>query len=153
MIDFVLYGEKFQVSSTILHAYNPKDDNIFLEKYKIDENIYGSALSMSHVYMGTDLETGNKVAIKEMKKARMEHNYLHELARNELAIHYSLSQYSKCNNIVKAQDYFENNKAYYLIMEYSPDPNYFEDLFENVYLINIRDTNLFQKEGHLKHML
>lgn len=82
------------------------------------------------------------MVVKQLNKERMDRSYLHELAQNEFAIHYSLSNFTKCNNIVKAPEYFEDEKAYYMIMEYSCMPTYFEDLLENVIIFNnyIRDT-------------
>lgn len=53
-----------------------------------------------------------------------------EFAKNELIIHYSLSKLS--NNIVNVIDYFEDENSYRLAMEYCEEPNYFEDILENV---------------------
>jgi serine/threonine protein kinase len=73
-----------------------------------------------------------KVAIKEIRKERLLTPNHHDFARNELAIHYSLSNYSNCTNIVKVMDYFEDKNSYYMAMEYSKEHGYFEELLENV---------------------
>lgn len=70
------------------------------------------------------------VALKEMKKEKFKQEFNFEFARNELSIHYSLSKLS--NNIVNALDYYEDEKSFYLLMEYCDDPNYFEEILENV---------------------
>ena len=106
---------------------------LFTEKYKTGKIIYDQALLSTYVYLGTDSTDYSKVAIKQIKKSRMDKNFFHEMARNELAVHYSLSD-TKCNNIVKAKNYFEDDSSYFLVMECSPEPNFFEDMLENVKL-------------------
>lgn len=104
------------------------------ELYKIDENeIYNASLSASVIYQGYEKKTGTKVAIKELKKNKLKQEYLHEMAKNEFSIQASLCCLSEDSNIVQVKDYFENENAYYLIMEYSEEPDYFEDLLENRY--------------------
>jgi hypothetical protein len=61
--------------------------------------------------------------------------YMHSLAKNEMATQYSLGLIS--NNIVKVSAYFEDEAKYSMIMEYSDDPCYFENMLENVDLINL----------------
>ena len=78
-----------------------------------------------------DVSSGLKVAIKELRKERLKEEYLQEMARNEFSIHSYLSKLS--NNIVAVKDYFEDEKAFHLVMEFSEEPDYFEDLLENRY--------------------
>jgi serine/threonine protein kinase len=111
-----------------------------LFKYRIEKNIYYQGLSPNKIYKG--ILNGLKVAIKETSKARLSTPIHHEFVKNELAIHYSLSKNCSCENITKVYDYFEDETKYYLIMEYSPEPDYFEDLLENVLIINIRNIYL-----------
>jgi serine/threonine protein kinase len=102
------------------------------EFYIIDSHeIYNASLSVSIIYSGIEKKTGNKIAVKELKKEKMKDEYIHEMAKNEFAIQYSLCK--DCNNIVQVKDYFEDDKAYYLVMEYSEEPDFFEDLLENRY--------------------
>jgi serine/threonine protein kinase len=126
-----MYEKKFSVESSILLSYQPQPIQLFKEKYKTDKKIYDQDLFSTYVYIGTDEIENSKVAIKQIKKKRMDKSYLHEMARNELAVHYSLSR-TKCNNIVNAKNYFEDDISYYLVMECSPEPNFFEDMLENV---------------------
>ncbi len=126
-----MYEKKFTVESSILLSYQPQPIQLFKEKYKTDKKIYDQELNSTYVYIGTDTTENSKVAIKQIKKNRMDKNFLHEMTRNELAVHYSLSR-TKCNNIVKAKNYFEDASSYYLVMECSPEPNFFEDMLENV---------------------
>jgi serine/threonine protein kinase len=102
---------------------------LFDEKYKIQETIYNNELSPSTIYMALD-ETSKKVAVKRVKKDRLGKGYLHDFARNEMVIQQSLGRLS--NNIVKVPDYFEDNETFTMVMEYSEDPTYFEELLENV---------------------
>jgi hypothetical protein len=75
-------------------------------------------------------------------KDRLRHSYLHEFARNEMAIQYSLSQLS--NNIVRVPFYFEEEDSYTSIMELSSDPRYFEDILDNVIIDYFRNFLQFQ---------
>ena len=101
-------------------------------KYKIIEKIYSNVLANSEILLLEDSE-GVKYAGKQTKKKRLSNNNFHEFTKNEMVIQYSLSRFSK--HIVKIIDYFENEEFYIMVMEYSYQPNYFEDLLENV-LIN-----------------
>lgn len=129
---FVMYSEKLQSRSTILHPYNTKIVLNLEEKYRKVECVYSQGLTPTSIYLAMDLEEDKRIVIKELKKSRMIQSYMHEFARNELAIHYSLSNFTNNENIVKVKEYFEDDKNYYMIMEASPDPNFFEDLLENV---------------------
>ena len=70
------------------------------------------------------------VAMKELRKEKFKQNFNNEMAKSELMFHYSLSKLT--NNIVTAYDYFEDEKSYYLLMEFCDEPNYFEEILENV---------------------
>jgi serine/threonine protein kinase len=104
--------------------------NFFDLKYKIIETLYNNQLSPSTIYLAEDIKLGGKVAVKKVRKDRLSKSYLHDFARNEMVIQQSLGRLS--NNIVKVPDYFEDDGAFTMIMEYSDDPCYFEDLLENV---------------------
>lgn len=112
--------------------YRPIDYDVFAENYKFEEKlIYSNGLSPSIVHMGVEVKTGNRVAIKELKKEKLKDDFMKEMIKNELSIHHFLSKIS--NNIVKVKDYAENEKSFYLVMECSDEPNFFEDLLENRY--------------------
>jgi serine/threonine protein kinase len=102
---------------------------LFSEKYNVVKRIYSNELSCAHVVLLED-KYGTKYAGKETLKSRLKSNFLHEFAKNEMALHYSLSKLSK--SIVKVEDYFEDDEKYLMVMEFSYEPNYFEDLLENV---------------------
>lgn len=120
------------LNNTKMLGYSPWKMKIFEENYKIEETLYTQNLSPTVIYTGTDLTNNTKIAIKELRKSKLKGKlYLNEFAKNEMAIHYSLSRLS--NNIVKVPAYFENEESYLMVMEYSNQPNYFEDLLENVY--------------------
>lgn len=112
--------------------YQPLEINFFVENYKFEEKlIYSNGLSPSIIHMGLEVKSGDKVAIKELKKEKLKDDYMMQMIRNELSIHYFLSKVSK--NVVRVKDYAEDEKSYYLAMECSDEPNFFEDLLENRY--------------------
>lgn len=128
-----LYGEKLNLAkhSRIL-PYAPNEINILNENYKFcGKKIYMESLAATVVYKGIDKLTQSPVAIKEVRKEKLKSIFMQEMAKNELTIHSSISKI--CDNIVSVKDYFEDEKAYYLVMEYSEEPNYFEDLLDNRY--------------------
>lgn len=90
-------------------------------------------MSPTIISLAENLENNRLVAIKELRKDRLNKNFLNEFAKNELTIHYSLSRIS--NNIVNVLDYFEDDFSYILAMEYCEEPNYFDDILENVFVI------------------
>ncbi len=87
-------------------------------------------MATSEITLVEDIE-GNRFACKETRKKRLSTSYFHEFIRNEMVIQYSLSKYS--DDIVKVLDYYEDENSYFMIMEYSYQPTYFEDLLENVH--------------------
>lgn len=127
---YTLYGDKINSYGDSILAYSPWSFSLFQEQYTIQGKIYEQTLSPSVIYHGTDNRNNIKVAIKELKKSKLIQTCQHEFAKNEMALHYSFSRIS--DNITKVPAYFENEEAYYIIMEYSEDSNYFEDLLENV---------------------
>ncbi len=126
-----LYGELIHLKKDCkILNYFPADINLLTEFYTIEQKkIYGLSLSPTEVYKGIDKRSGSKVAIKELKKEKLNESFKREMAMNEMVIHDSLSKLS--NNIVQINNYFEDEKAYYLIMEFSEDANYFEEMLEN----------------------
>jgi serine/threonine protein kinase len=103
---------------------------LFEEKYKIQETVYNNQLSPSTIYLALDIELNKKFAVKRVKKERLSKGYQVDFARNEMVIQQSLGRLS--NNIVKVPDYYEDDSTFTMVMEYSEDPTYFEDLLENV---------------------
>lgn len=118
------------VSSCLLKSYYPFDLQIFQKHFQKGEIVYEQPLSPTVVYKGLNLLNDQPVAIKELKKERLRYDYQHELARNELAIHYSLSSASE--HVTKVLGYFESEEAYILVLEWSDEPSYFEELLEKV---------------------
>jgi serine/threonine protein kinase len=128
-----LYGEKIDLikESKILN-YNPPDISLLMANYEIEENkIYSTSLSPTEIYIAYEKKSGNKVAIKELKKEKLRDSFKLEMARNELILHNSISKLS--SNVVKVTDYFEDEKSFYLITEFCEEANYFEDTLENRY--------------------
>jgi serine/threonine protein kinase len=110
----------------------PKIITNYNERFKRENEIYHPGITPTSIFRAFDNELNENIVLKELKKSKLLTNYMNEFAKNELAIHYSLSNYTDCENIVKVREYFENSDAYYMIMEYSPEPNFFEDLLEVV---------------------
>jgi len=141
-IDLILYGKAIKCASPNILTYNPHNDKIFYENYEIKKVIYSNGLSPSTISVAKNLKTDKMVAIKELRKDRLSKSYLAEFAKNELIIHYSLSKLS--NNIVNVFDYFEDENSYRLAMEFCEEPNYFEDILENVIF---KHSKLFKFQG------
>jgi len=129
-VELKLYGETIKCGSPNILAYNPHNKKIFNENFQMKKVIYSTGLSPTTISIAQHVETNKIVAVKELRKERLNKNYLNEFARNELTIHYSLSKLS--NNIVNVIDYFEDENSYIMAMEYCEEPNYFEDILENV---------------------
>jgi len=101
-----------------------------LNNFKIIKTIIPNGISPTIIHLAQDLNNGKMVALKELRKEKFKHDFNFEFARTELSIHYSLSKLS--NNIVHVLDYYEDEKSFYLLMEYCDEPNYFEEILENV---------------------
>jgi hypothetical protein len=112
----------------------------FSKKYKIINKIYSNILASSEILLVED-EAGNQYACKETKKKRLLNSYFNDFVKNEMVFQFSLSKYS--NSIVKVVDYFEEDDTYYMVMEYSSQPTYFEDLLENVQKIINNELLIF----------
>ncbi len=125
-----MYGETIKCASPNILPYNPHDNKIFKDNYEIKKVIYSNGLSPTTISIAKNLQIDKFVAIKELRKDRLTKNFLSEFAKNEMIIHYSLSKLS--NNIVNVIDYFEDENSFKLAMEYCEEPNYFEDILENV---------------------
>lgn len=126
--EWTLYGEKIIINSQNILPYAPSKIEELKEHYIFDDKIYSSALAMSTIHLVKDHD-GKKYALKEIRKSRLNQPYQFELARNELSIHYSLSKLT--DNIVKVYNYYEDDHSYFMLMEYSPKPDYFEELFSD----------------------
>jgi len=103
--------------------------------------MYEDPLSATIISIAIDL-SGKQFAIKEIRKIKLREPLNHELARNELSIHYTLSK--KSNYIVEVPEYFENETAYIMVMEYCNSSNYFSYRLEN-------KLKQFDNEVKLKH--
>ena len=99
------------------------------------ETIYTNELAIGQILLLQDTY-GVKYAAKQYIKNKVNRNpVLHEFTKNEMAIQFSLGKLS--NNIVKVLEYYEDLESYVMVMEYSYQPTYFEDLLENVRKFNI----------------
>jgi serine/threonine protein kinase len=105
---------------------------IFSNNFRTIGLIYSSPFTKTKINLLEDSQ-GKKYATKEILKEKLSENYMHEFAKNELAVHFSMCR--KSPNIVKVYDYFEDEEKYAMIMEYSSEPNYFENRLENVKFI------------------
>jgi len=103
--------------------------------------MYEDPLSATIISIAIDL-SGKQFAIKEIRKIKLREPLNHELARNELSIPYTLSK--KSNYIVEVPEYFENETAYIMVMEYCNSSNYFSYRLEN-------KLKQFDNEVKLKH--
>jgi serine/threonine protein kinase len=126
--ELAIYDHVIKPSSTIL-PYSPFD-NIILNNYKIEKTIYHDQLSASTILLATDIEHNQTYAIKQISKEKLSNYYMHTFVKNEMTLQYSLCRIS--DNIVKVPAYFEDETKYSLVMEYSQDPCYFENMLENV---------------------
>lgn len=132
-MEFVFYGEVYNCGSSNILSYNPQNRKVFKDKYEIRDTICSNPLSPNIISIAENLENNKLVAVKEIRKERLKKQYMHEFAKNEISIHHSLSRIS--NNIVNVLDYYEDESTYTIAMEYCDEPNYFEDILENVILI------------------
>ena len=125
-----------------IKSYSPLPVELLWEMYDKKTVIYELPMSATIIYKVVDKKTKKTYALKELRKERLKENYLHEFAKNESAIHYSMSKLS--NLIVKVPHYFESQDSYYMVMEYSSLHGYFEELLEKVINIKLFNTlNLY----------
>jgi len=138
-IELTLYGEI--IENNKIFPFSPQKFEIFEKKYKISSKLYEDPLSATIISIAIDL-SGKQFAIKEIRKIKLRDPLNHELARNELSIHYTLSK--KSNYIVDVPEYYENETAYIMVMEYCNNSNYFSYRLEN-------KLKQFDNEVKLKH--
>lgn len=124
-----MYGEIVPNVCPDILPFSPSTMNIFTENFTKLKTLYSSALAATEIILVEDRD-GKKYAVKEIIKAKLKHSYLQELIRNEIALQFSLCK--KSENIVKVPEYFEDEERYVMLMEHSPQSDYFEDLLENV---------------------
>lgn len=129
-VDFKLYGEVIKCSSSNILCYNPLSKKVFKDKFEIKKVICSNPLCPNIISLAENIQNNKLVAVKEIRKDKLTKSYMHEFAKNEIAIHHSLSKLS--NNIVNIIDYFEDETTYTIAMEYCQNPNYFQDILENV---------------------
>lgn len=126
-----MYGEKVFTSPSIKY-YSPLPMKTFKQKYSTIQLIYSNELSSSTVSLVHD-ENGKSYACKSVKKKRLRNSIFHDFTRNEMALQYSLSRSS--DNIARVEEYFEDDVSYAMVMEYSSEPQYFEELLEDVIIM------------------
>lgn len=129
-VEFKFYGEVIKCASPNILAYNPLNRKAFENKFQMRNVIYSNSLSPNIISLAENVLNNKLVAVKEIRKDKLTKSFLHEFAKNEVSIHQSLSKIS--NNIVDVIDYFEDETTYTIVMEYCDEPNYFEDILENV---------------------
>jgi hypothetical protein len=125
-----LYEQKILMLNENIKFYAPKSVELLWETYQKVSTLYEIPLSPTIIYKVIDKITKKIKALKELKKVKLKGGYLHEFARNELLIHYSMSKLS--NIIVNVSEYYEDKDGYYIVMEYSKYHSYFEVLLEKV---------------------
>jgi hypothetical protein len=107
----------------------------FNKKYKMLDLVYECMLAPTKVYIGEDLETGEKVAIKEIVKTKLSKDVYFEFICNELAVSKYLS--SIIHSVVRVYDYFEDDQSFIIVMELCDRPKFFEEMLEDVSLKQI----------------
>lgn len=130
--DITMYGEI--ITNPNIFPYSPKKIKDIESRYTLTKQLYETPLAATKIYIASDSQSVS-YAIKEIKKDKLKDNFHHELARNELSIHYSLAK--KSSYIVNVPEYFETEKSYFMTMEYCNNPNYFQYRLETVSDINV----------------
>lgn len=102
----------------------------FSKKYKMQDLVYECMLAPTKVYIGEDLETGEKVAIKEIVKTKLGKDVYFEFICNELAVSKYLS--NVIHSVVRVYDYFEDEMSFIIVMELCDRPKFFEEMLEDV---------------------
>ena len=125
-----IYDKPINLISKYIQPYNLQDLTKFNENFKIIKTIIPNGLSPTVIHVAEEINSNKMVAMKELRKEKFKQNFNTEMAKNELIIHNSLSKLS--NNIVTVYDYYEDEKSFYLLMEFCEEPNYFEEILENV---------------------
>jgi serine/threonine protein kinase len=140
-----LYGNRI-ITNPSIHIYNPSKMKLFDSRFEIEKRIYTNDLSPSLIFKAKDLQANINVAVKQIRKDRLYHNYLHDFAKNEITLQHSLGKLS--DNIAKVYSYFEDEATYTSVIEISDDPCYFEDLLDNVYFSNFRNIAQCRMREH-----
>ncbi|KAL0479385.1 NUAK family SNF1-like kinase [Acrasis kona] len=84
------------------------------KNYIIEEELAEG--SFGKVYLGKDIRTGRKVAVKEYIKKEVE---AIPLLKESVKIEVSVMRSTNHTNIIKLEDYIEGDKHMYLVMEYA----------------------------------
>jgi len=131
LCEFVtLYGKKITIKNENIKAYSPKPVELLWDMYEKIKLLYEVPLSPTIIYKVMNKRTRKILALKQLRKSKLKETFLHEFAKNEILIHYSMSSIS--NLIVNAENYFEDSENYYIVMEYCKNHGYFEKLLEEV---------------------
>lgn len=125
-----LYDQKITIPNDNIKTYSPLSSETLWELYEIVSKIYEVPLSPTIIHKVRDKKTKKLFALKELRKAKLNENYQHEFARNEIIIHYSMSKLSDL--VVQVPHYFEDSDSYYFVLEYSHLHEYFDYLLEKV---------------------
>jgi len=129
-VELTIYSQPIKLTSKYISPYSPQDFYKFNENFKIIKTIIPNGISPTVIHIAENINTNKMFALKELRKEKLKHDFSFDFAKSELTIHYNLSKLS--NNIVTALDYYEDEKSYYLLMEFCEEPNYFEEILENV---------------------
>jgi serine/threonine protein kinase len=125
-----LFDQKIIIASENIKLYSPLPSDLLWEIYEKIAVLYEMTLSPTIILKVLDKKTKKIYAVKQLKKERLKQSYLHEFAKNESTIHYSMGKIS--NLVVNVPHYFEDNESYFMVMEYSKLFGYFEELLEKV---------------------
>lgn len=125
-----LYDEKLFITCEKIKSYSPLNIELLWEMYDIICVVYEHPLSASVIHKVMNKKTKKVRALKELKKKKMREPFMHNFAKNECSLHYSMSKLH--DSIVTLYHYFEDDKSYYMVMEFSNLHGYFEELLEKV---------------------
>ena len=94
-------------------------ENLDKKYIKIKEIYRGS---QSHLYLGKNIETNEKVVIKQIDQNFLDKSSTYETVLRERDIIFFLKKISH-PNIVKVHDYYRTEESFYFILEYIPNGN------------------------------
>lgn len=127
----ILYDQKILLTGEIMKkGYSPLPGGLMWEIYEKIKIIYEVPLSPTTIIKVMEKKTKKIYALKQLNKVRLKQNYQHEFAKNEILINHSMGKLSKL--IVQVPNYFEDDQAYYMVMEYTNMHGYFEQLLQKV---------------------
>jgi len=127
---FTLFNQRIALENENIKAYSPLSVKLLWEIYDKIAIVYELALSPTVILKVRNKKTKEIFALKQIKKEKLHESYLHEFAKIECAVQYSIGKLS--NLIVNVPQYFEDKDSYYIVMEYSKYHGYFEELLEKV---------------------